>query len=201
MAATIQHCTYCFDVLLNRLQQLPIDEPALPDVEYPLFVTWNLVGRTGELRLRGCIGTFSPQPLREGLKEFALTSALKDRRFSPITNKEVHRLSCSVSLLTHFEPAKHLTDWEVGVHGIWIEFQDGYGHRRTATYLPEVAAEQGWSKLETIDSLLRKGGFQGRITDAVRHSVQVTRYQSEKTSMTYKEYLDYKNTAPIGQPA
>lgn len=34
-------------------------------------------------------------------------------------------------------------DWEVGVHGIRIEFINENGSRRTATYLPEVAPEQG----------------------------------------------------------
>ena len=43
--------------------------------ESPLFVTWNSVSsRTGEKRLRGCIGTFEPLELAEGLRSYALTS-------------------------------------------------------------------------------------------------------------------------------
>jgi hypothetical protein len=41
--------------------------------ESPLFVTWNTVSRSGEKRLRGCIGTFEAQDLDEGLRSYALT--------------------------------------------------------------------------------------------------------------------------------
>jgi hypothetical protein len=40
----------------------------------PLFVTWNTVSKSGDKRLRGCIGTFEAQELDEGLKSYALTS-------------------------------------------------------------------------------------------------------------------------------
>lgn len=33
--------------------------------------------------------------------------------------------------------------YQIGRHGIRIEFQNEKGHRKTATYLPEVASEQG----------------------------------------------------------
>jgi hypothetical protein len=42
--------------------------------EHPLFVTWNTVTKSGEKRLRGCIGTFEAQNLDKGLKSYALTS-------------------------------------------------------------------------------------------------------------------------------
>jgi len=48
-----------------------------------------------------------------------------------------------VSILTNFEDANDCMDWEVGIHGIRIEFINENGSRRTATYLPEVAPEQG----------------------------------------------------------
>ena len=50
----------------------------------------------------------------------------------------------------------------------------------------------GWNQIETIDSLLRKGGFKGTITQDVRNSIKVTRYQSEKVTVDYKEYLASK---------
>ncbi|KAJ3221908.1 hypothetical protein HK099_002976 [Clydaea vesicula] len=46
---------------------------------------------------------FSGLPLRTGLEEYALTSALRDRRFFPIGIHELKNLSCGVSLLTNFE--------------------------------------------------------------------------------------------------
>ena len=53
------------------------------------------------------------------------------------------RLGVSVSILRHFEDGKGYKDWDIGVHGIRIEFTNERGHTRTATYLPEVAPEQG----------------------------------------------------------
>lgn len=84
-------------------------------------------------------------------------------------------------------------DWEIGVHGIRIEFYSEKGTKRTATYLPEVAPEQGWDHIQTIDSLLRKGGFKGNISDEVRDSIRLTRYQSEKMTVSYQEYRDSRS--------
>ncbi|KAL3915584.1 MAG: hypothetical protein SGPRY_007164, partial [Prymnesium sp.] len=49
----------------------------------------------------------------------------------------------SVSLLTHFECAADLNDWEIGVHGVWIDFIDLQNKPRSAVYLPDVMPEQG----------------------------------------------------------
>jgi AMMECR1 domain-containing protein len=105
-----------------------------------LFVTWK-IGK--DKRLRGCIGTFNAMNLQSGLREYAVTSAFKDSRFSPVTREEFPKLSVSVSILRHFEDGDDYLDWEVGVHGIRIEFINEKGNKRTATYLPEVASEQG----------------------------------------------------------
>jgi hypothetical protein len=86
-------------------------------------------------------------------------SALRDSRFPPIAARELPSLSCGVSLLSSFEPASGWDDWEVGTHGLIIEFTDpAMRCRRTATFLPEVAAEQGWDKEATLDALIKKAG-------------------------------------------
>ncbi|KAI9278530.1 DUF51 family protein [Phascolomyces articulosus] len=190
--ATIEHCYYCFDVLVSYLEDKKAVQPQFANDEYPLFVTWNIETH-GDMHLRGCIGNFNAMPLRTGLQQYALTSGLQDRRFNPISLREVPRLSCGVSLLTSFEEGQDYLDWEVGVHGIWIEFINDHGHKRTATYLPEVIPEQGWSKQEAIDSLLRKGGYRGTINDKVLKSIKLTRYQSSKAQATYSEYIAHKN--------
>ena len=43
------------------------------DEEYPLFVTWNKVDK-GHKRLAGCIGTFEPYELEEGLNIYSRTA-------------------------------------------------------------------------------------------------------------------------------
>ncbi|KAI9141384.1 AMMECR1 domain-containing protein, partial [Paraphysoderma sedebokerense] len=190
--ATPYHCHFCFDVLSSHLNgQDPIDPP-FEDDEYPLFVTWN-IKRNGTLRLRGCIGNFTPLPLHSGLKEYALTSAFGDRRFSPITGRELTQLSCGVSLLTEFEDAEDYLDWELGTHGMYITFRDPYtNHKRTATYLPDVPPSQGWTKVETIDSLVAKAGYYGRIDDDLRENISLRRYQSSKCEVDWNEYVVWK---------
>ena len=70
-------------------------------------------------------------------------SAMKDSRFSPIGREELPKLHVSVSILCHFVDAADFLDWEIGVHGIRIEFYTERGTKKTATYLPEVPREQG----------------------------------------------------------
>lgn len=185
-------CFFCFDVLscyLNRSS--PPKSPTFTNEAFPIFVTWR---GGSEKKLRGCIGTFSPLNLHDGLRDYALRSATKDNRFQPIDKGELSDLDVYVSILTNFEEADNYLDWKIGVHGIRIKFRcHGHHEPTSATYLPEVASEQGWNHLETIDSLLRKGGFRGQITQDVRESIELTRYQSEKLSATYEEYLAWKN--------
>uniref|UniRef100_A0A8C4X8I5 AMMECR1 like n=1 Tax=Erpetoichthys calabaricus TaxID=27687 RepID=A0A8C4X8I5_ERPCA len=187
LVVSVEMCFYCFDVLYCHLHGYPQPcPPRFTNDPYPLFVTWK-TGR--DKRLRGCIGTFSAMNLHSGLREYTLTSALKDSRFPPLTREELPKLFCSVSLLTNFEDAIDYLDWEVGEHGIRIEFVNEKGIKRTATYLPEVAKEQGWDQVQTIDSLLRKGGFKAAITNEFRKTIKLTRYRSEKMTISYSEYI------------
>ncbi|XP_072914063.1 nuclear protein AMMECR1-like isoform X1 [Hemitrygon akajei] len=173
MVVNSEMCCFCFDVLYCHLYGYqPPRSPRFTNDPYPLFVTWK-IGR--DKRLRGCIGTFSAMNLHSGLREYTLTSALKDSRFPPMTREELPRLFCSVSLLTNFEDVGDYLDWEVGVHGIRIEFINEKGSKRTATYLPEVAKEQGWDHIQTIDSLLRKGGYKAPISNDFRKTIKLTR--------------------------
>ena len=49
----------------------------------------------------------------------------------------------------------------------------------------------GWTREEAIDSLMRKAGYSGYITDSLRKSIQVTRYQSTLFTLTYSDYVKY----------
>lgn len=74
------------------------------------------------------------------------------------------------------------------MHGIRIEFVDDKGISRSATYLPDVASEQCWNHVEAIDSLIRKAGYKGPVTEELRLSLKLTRYQSEKCCVSFEEY-------------
>jgi len=144
-----------------------------------MFVTWK---KNGDLR--GCIGIFSDIPLWPGLQEYSITAGTKDRRFPPIATKELPNLECGISLLHSFEDADNPFDWEVGKHGIRI-FID----HCSATFLPEVASEQGWNKEETLAYLSRKAGFSEKLTPDVLNRMRVQRYQSAKIKASWDEYL------------
>lgn len=60
-----------------------------------------------------------------------------------------------------FRPCRQLH-----VHGIRISFVHDR-QRYSATYLPGVALEQGWTKAETLISLVRKAGYRGELSCAV----------------------------------
>ncbi|KAA1465980.1 hypothetical protein DENSPDRAFT_746577, partial [Dentipellis sp. KUC8613] len=217
---TLDHCFYAFDALYCALTHSEPLPAKFPDEKYPLFVTWNTRRPGRSPRLRGCIGNFEAQPLREGLAEYALISAFRDHRFNPIEKRELPSLEVGISLLTDFEDADSYLDWTVGVHGIYISFPHpstlpstpssdapsplssaaslltsrvSSKHSFTATYLPEVAPEQGWDKIDAIDSAIRKAGWNGRITEDLRRSVKVRRYQSRKCSATWDQYVAWRS--------
>ncbi|KAL8703333.1 MAG: hypothetical protein Q9201_003469, partial [Fulgogasparrea decipioides] len=146
----------------GRRSQQP--SPVLREDQYPLFVTWNTISARGHKSLRGCIGTFEAQELSSGLKNYALTAAFDDTRFPPINSAELPSLATHITLLHAFTPCTHPLDWSIGTHGLRISFTY-HGRRLGATYLPDVALEQGWSKEETVVSLMRKAGWTGRSRD------------------------------------
>lgn len=186
--ATVEHCIHAFDALHSHFRRAECPPPGFPvDEHYPLFVTWNKRDGRGHPQLRGCIGSLRAQPIL-AIKDYAITSALHDRRFPAIVESEVPLLECTVSLLTNFEPAEAWDDWELGRHGVWIDFDDPHGVARNGTYLPDVPPEQGWTKHETIDSLVRKAGYNGVVTDKLRACIRLTRYQSTLSKLTYLEW-------------
>lgn len=171
-----------------------------PEAEYPLFVTWNKLSseeeEEEEYTLRGCIGTFEPQPLTSGLSSYAVIAALHDSRFRRVTPRELPSLQCAVTLLTCFEDAEGgIEDWEVGVHGIRISFA-WEGRRLGATYLPDVAKEQGWTREEALVSLMRKAGWEGRgggwRRAAEEGGMKVVRYRGDKEVVGYGEFRAWR---------
>jgi len=162
--------------------------------ESPLFVTWSKASATtGHYNLRGCIGTFEALPLAAGLAQYAVIAALHDTRFEGIARAELPRLQVGVTLLTDFEPCADPMDWTVGVHGLRASFY--HHHRRYgATYLPDVAVEQGWTKEECLVSLMKKAGWSGR-KDKWREAadLKVTRYQGKVESVDYDEYKRWRD--------
>lgn len=111
----------------------------------------------------------------------------------PITLRELSSLECGVTLLTDFEPISNPMDWEIGKHGLRISFSWN-GRRYGATYLPDVAREQGWTKEDTIVSLMRKAGWSGRREEWEKVAdLSVVRYQGRRAMLGYNRWREWRD--------
>ena len=130
-------------VVLER----PVPRPESRDAELNrhcgCFVTLK-----NEERLRGCIGQFvSDVPLIELVADMARASACSDPRFfdEPITAAELKYLDIEISVLSPLSKTKNPLDLRLGIDGIYIK--KGFA---SGCFLPQVAAETGWSKEEFL---------------------------------------------------
>ncbi|KAL8593820.1 hypothetical protein ACOMHN_064017 [Nucella lapillus] len=181
---------FCFQVLVFHFYGFKdIPTPRFTNDAYPIFVTWRQ-GR--HRRVRGCRGIFDHRPLHANLADMAIDSAIRDRRYAAISMQEVPELVCSLSILLRFEQAQHCFDWEVGVHGIRIFLQTPQG-TLSSTFLPEIASDNGWTQLQTIDELLKKAGCGQPVTPDVLSSLRLVRYRTEKVTVTCADYVQYMN--------
>ena len=119
--------------------------------ERACFVTLHLDGGA----LRGCIGTLEPVgPLYQAVYDNTISAALHDPRFTPVREEELPRIHLTLSILSPPQPVANATEFLPGMHGIILEKLG-----RRAVFLPEVAAEQGWTREETLSGLCRKAGL------------------------------------------
>ena len=131
--------------VLNKkaVPEFIVDKPNLK-IKRGVFVTLTNHGR-----LRGCIGHFDPdRPLYQLVSHMAVASVTQDYRFAynPVSLKEMDKIDVKISVLSDLKKVNTIDEIEIGKHGIWIT-QGG----RSGTYLPEVATEMGWNKIEFLE--------------------------------------------------
>jgi AmmeMemoRadiSam system protein A len=137
--------------------------PALPaslpmDERRGVFVTLR---RRADNDLRGCVGIVEPEfALREAVRRAAISAALEDARFPPVTLVELPSLTVRVSVLGSLAPSAP-EGVEVGRHGVVVRHDE-----RRALLLPQVATEEGWDRKMLLRHLCRKAGLPA---DAWRH--------------------------------
>jgi len=133
-----------------------------------LFVTLHLEGR-----LRGCIGTLSPDgELTRMIPKYALAAALQDPRFPPLASEELPLCEIEISVLTPPEPFEIAEEIEIGRDGLIIESRG-----RSGLLLPQVATEWGFDAETFLAEVCKKAGLP---MDAWKQSgVKLWKFQAE----------------------
>ena len=127
-----------------------VDEPGLMQ-EVAAFVT--LRRRDGELR--GCIGRVEvSEPLYRTVQECAVSAAVNDYRFSPVTAPELDDLLIEISALSPFRLINSPEEIVVGQHGLLIRKGLHVG-----LLLPQVAGERNWTRAQFLDAICAKAGL------------------------------------------
>jgi len=118
-------------------------EPFSPELKGKngAFVTLRTCGK-----LRGCIGRMvSDAPLHKLVSEMAVSASKEDPRFNQIKPSELDDLEIDISVLSPLQKVEDSLDFELGIHGIYIKKGS-----KTGCFLPQVAADTGWSKEEFL---------------------------------------------------
>jgi AmmeMemoRadiSam system protein B/AmmeMemoRadiSam system protein A len=114
------------------------------------FVTIQKKGQ-----LRGCIGYIEGRgPLHKTIEEMAEAAALRDPRFTPVTERELPDLEIEISVLTPLRKITDVREIEVGKHGIYI--LKGW---LSGLLLPQVATEYGWDRQTFLEHTCQKAGL------------------------------------------
>jgi AmmeMemoRadiSam system protein A len=143
------------------------DQAIRSDVKAGAFVTLRLNGH-----LRGCIGyPESDLPLVDVIERCALSAAISDPRFPPVTPDEWSGIDLEVSVLGPIEPVGDVKDVIVGRHGVIVEFG-----RRRGLLLPQVAIEWSWSAEELASQACAKAGLP---RDAWRKGAKLFKFEAE----------------------
>ena len=132
-------------VITGRQAAQPRSEDPELNARCGCFVTLKNRGR-----LRGCIGQFTSEgPLIELVAEMARASATGDPRFlaDPITLDELDELDIEISVLSPLKGTDHPLSLRLGTDGIYIK-----KGRASGCFLPQVAAETGWTKEQFLSS-------------------------------------------------
>ena len=104
--------------------------------------------------LRGCIGTFMPtqENIAQEIIKNAISAAIDDPRFSPVTVSELEDLSISVDVLTAPEEVKDISQLDPKKYGVIVS--SGY---KKGLLLPDL---EGVDTVEyQIDIAKRKAGI------------------------------------------
>lgn len=158
------------DAIAAALERLPFQPRAItPHLAEPRAVFTTL--RVGPA-LRGCVGHVSAmEPLVRAVAQTAVSAALNDPRFPPLTLAELPAVRIGLSVLSPLAPI--LPDQvEVGRHGLLVIMGANRG-----LLLPEVPLEFGWGREMFLAQVCRKAGLPA---NACRTGAELLAFTTEK---------------------
>ncbi len=113
------------------------------------FVTLYVRGH-----LRGCVGQIERDAsLAETVAQSAISAALQDPRFAPLSRDEAANFEIEISVLSPLQPASP-QQIEIGRHGLLIRRGD-----RRGLLLPQVAVQRRWPPQRFLQETCRKAGL------------------------------------------
>ena len=100
-------------------------------------------------RLRGCMGNILGKgPLCLTVREMAISSAIRDPRFDPLSKDELKDIELEVSVLSKPWRIYDVEEIKLGVHGVIIS----KGHK-SGVFLPQVATSTAWNRERFLSEL------------------------------------------------
>jgi uncharacterized protein len=127
----------------------PNDLPVMFEEPRGVFVTLN----SG--MLRGCIGyPYPTMKLKDAIIDAAISAAVYDYRFPPVTVSELDAITIEVTILTQPERIHSAEEIMVGKHGVIVKKGVHQG-----LLLPQVATEYSWGSHEFLSHTFEKAGL------------------------------------------
>jgi len=106
-------------------------------------------------QLRGCIGRIvCDDPLYKTIYKMAKQAAFYDSRFTPLSTTEYPHINIELSILSQLTPVETMNDIILGTHGVVFTLGN-----YSSVFLPKVATQQGWTKVELLQQLALKAGL------------------------------------------
>jgi AmmeMemoRadiSam system protein A len=121
--------------------------------------------------LRGCIGNVHPvNTLMATVAECAVSAAIADPRFAPMTMDELPHVGFEISVLSAMERVIDVKSIEVGRDGLYISKRSSRG-----LLLPQVAISYGWDREHFLAEACRKAGLRD---DAWKQDATIFRFSA-----------------------
>ena len=138
----------------GKKSEVPEDLPAeFYDIKKGVFVT--IYEKHSERKLRGCIGTFAPtkENIAQEIIDNAISAAVHDYRFNPVSENELNNLIYEVSLLNPPEQINSVEDLNAKKYGVIVKSLGG----KTGLLLPDIEGVE--TPEEQISIACQKAGI------------------------------------------